>query len=102
VARKVTVDLLIPLRQSRYSASSVSRAWIVCWCDTFFRVFLCSLLVLLLPSESLFFVAATAPGACFLLGRFFVEALVIGVKTGWCKNVGAAVWFSEIEILKFD
>jgi hypothetical protein len=59
----------------------VSRAWIVCWCDTvFFRVFLCGLLGLVLPSESLFFVATNAASAGFLLGRFFVEVLFIGVK----------------------
>jgi len=49
----------------------------VCWCDTFFfRVFLCGLLVLVMPSESLFFVAANAASAGFLLGRFFVEVLL--------------------------
>ncbi|KAF8499834.1 hypothetical protein F5888DRAFT_1685981 [Russula emetica] len=59
----------------------------VCWCDNrFFRVvFLCGLvlLVLVLPSKGLFFVAANAleASAGFLLGRFFVEVLLIGVKT---------------------
>jgi hypothetical protein len=85
------VCTLTSVRQSRYSASSVSRAWTVCWCDTFFfRVFLCGLLVLVLPSESLFFVAANAAaGAGFLvLGRFFVEVLPIGgvridFRSGW-------------------
>jgi hypothetical protein len=76
--------VLTPVRQSRYSASSVSRAWMVCWCDrTLFRVrvFLCGLLVLVLvlvlPSESRFFAAANAG---FPLGRFFVEVLPIGVR----------------------
>jgi len=55
----------------------------VCWCDAFFfRVFLGGLLVLVLPSESLFFVAANAASAGFLLGRFFVDVLLISVKTG--------------------
>jgi hypothetical protein len=52
----------------------------VCWCDrTLFRVrvFLCGLLVLVLPSESRFFAAANAG---FPLGRFFVEVLPIGVR----------------------
>jgi hypothetical protein len=53
----------------------------VCWCDTF-RVFLCGLvLVLVLPSKSLFRVAANAASAAgFLLGRFFVEVLFIGAR----------------------
>jgi hypothetical protein len=36
--------------------------------------------VLALPSESFFFVAANAASAGFLLGRFFVEVLFIGVR----------------------
>jgi hypothetical protein len=61
----------------------------VCWCDTFFRVLLCGLvLVLVLPTESLFFVriaANAASAAGFLLGRFFVEVLLISVRLV-CKN----------------
>jgi len=59
----------------------------VCWCDTFFSgssfaVYFKGLLVLvLLPSESLFFVtaAAAASAVAAVLSRFFVEVLVIGV-----------------------
>ncbi len=59
----------------------------VCWCDTFFSgssfaVYLKGLFVLvLLPSESLFFVtaAAAASAVAAVLSRFFVEVLVIGV-----------------------
>jgi hypothetical protein len=75
------IRLLTPVRQSRYSASSVSRAWMVCWCETFFQALLCGLSVLLLPRERLFFAtAATAAAAGFLLERFFVVVLVIGVR----------------------
>ena len=79
----------------------------VCWCDAFFfRVFLCGLLVLELPSESLFFVAVNAPSVGFLLGHFFVEVLLIGVRN-WTSGAAAGCartfwnWLgSELELAK--
>jgi len=62
----------------------------VCWCDAlFFRVFLGGLLVLVLPSESLFFVAANAASAGFLSGRFFFEVLLIDVRS---SGAAGCVW----------
>ena len=74
----------------------------VCWCDrTFFRVFLCGLLlalVLVLLSESFFFVAANAAGVGFLLRRFFVEVLLIGtVLQDWAFGAaGWRWWYAEV------
>jgi hypothetical protein len=69
----------------------------VCWCDTFFFRVLCGLLVLVLPSENLFFVAVNAASACFLLGHFFVEILLIGVGNWTFGAAGCARTLWELK-----
>lgn len=97
---KAIFVLLTPVRQSRYSASSVSRAWIVCWCEMFFRALLRGLSVLLLPRESFFFATAATTAAGFLLERFFVVVLVISVRVDWKGLFRSSARTSGAEIFK--